>query len=107
VIVPVVPAAGALALTGVIENVHACGTPACDTLKLCPATVAVPVRDVVAVFAATLKSTVPGPVRFAPFVNVRKALPLVALHVHPACVVTLIVPDAAVAVTVVLAGLIE
>jgi hypothetical protein len=87
--------------------VQACEAAACETLKLCPATVAVPVRGVVAVLAATLKSTVPGPLRPVPFVKVRKPLVLFALHVHPACVVTLIVPDAAVAPTLAVAGLIE
>jgi len=37
---------------GAIVNVH--GAPACVTVKVCPATVIVPVRDVVPVLAATL-----------------------------------------------------
>ena len=37
---------------GAIANVQ--GAPACVTVKVCPATVIVPVRDVVPVFAATL-----------------------------------------------------
>jgi len=37
---------------GEIVNVH--GAPACVTVKVCPATVIVPVRDVVPVLAATL-----------------------------------------------------
>jgi len=37
---------------GAIVNVH--GAPACVTVKVCPATVIVPVRDVVPALAATL-----------------------------------------------------
>ena len=54
VIVPVAPVSGAVVLAGLIEYVQGAGAAACDTLKACPATVAVPVRVLCAVFAATV-----------------------------------------------------
>jgi hypothetical protein len=51
--------------------------------------------------------TDPGPVRPVPFWNVRKLVVLVALHAQPLCVLTLMLPVAAAAETLVLAGLIE
>ena len=57
--------------------------------------------------AATVYATVPDPVRPVPFVKVKKLLPLVALHVHPVCVVTVMVPLVPVSGAVVVAGLIE
>ena len=52
--VPVVPVSGDVVLAGLIEYVQGAGAAACDTLKACPATVAVPVRALCAVFAATV-----------------------------------------------------
>ena len=84
-----------------------CGAAACDTPNAWPAMLAVPMRVVVAVFAATAKVTEPGPVRPAPSGNVRNPLLLVALHAHPVCVVTLTTPLDAVSATLALEGLIE
>ena len=84
-----------------------CGAAACDTLNAWPAMLAVPVRGVVAVFAATENVTDPDPVRPVPFWNVRKPLVLVALHAHPAAVFTLMIPVDAVAATLALEGLME
>ena len=42
-----------------------------------------------------------------PFVNVRNALPLVAFHAHPACVVTLTLPLPPASGTLALPGLID
>ena len=67
----------------------------------------VPVRGVVAVFAATENVTDPDPVRPVPFWKLRKPLVLVALHAHPVCVVTLTTPLDAVSATLALEGLIE
>ena len=66
---------------GEIVNVH--GAPACVTVKVCPAIVIVPVREVVPVLAATLKLTVPLPLPFAPAVTVIQAALLAAVQVHP------------------------
>ena len=52
VTVPVPPLAGKVWLDGEIVNVH--GAAGCVTVNVCPAMVMVPVRDDVAVFAATL-----------------------------------------------------
>lgn len=52
VTVPVPPLAGSVALVGEMVNVQ--GAAGCVTVNVCPAIVIVPVRDVVAVFAATL-----------------------------------------------------
>ena len=41
-------------------------TPACETVKVWPAIVSVPVRDDVDVFAATLKVTAAAPLVFGP-----------------------------------------
>ena len=54
VMLPVVPVWGAVVVAGLIEYVHGAGAASCDTLKACPATVAVPVRALVEVFAATV-----------------------------------------------------
>jgi hypothetical protein len=49
---PVDAAAATDAVVGVTSKVQ--GTPACVTVNVCPAIVIAPVRDAVAVFAATL-----------------------------------------------------
>jgi hypothetical protein len=53
---------------GAMLDVH--GAAGCITVNVCPAIVSVPVRDVVAVFAATLKLTDPPPLPLAPEVIV-------------------------------------
>ena len=60
----------------------------CETVKVCPPAVIVPVRGVVVEFAATLNVTVPLPEPFAPPVMVIQLALLVAVHVHPVDVVT-------------------
>ena len=80
---------------------------ACETVKVCPATVPVSVRALVVVLAATVKVTDPDPVRPVPFWKVRKLLPLVALHAHPLCVVTMTLPLVPVSGAVLLVGVIE
>ena len=70
------------------------GAAACETLNVVPATVAVPIRLLVVVFAAIEYVTDPDPVRPLPFWKVRKLLVLVALQAQPACVVTSIRPVA-------------
>ena len=62
-------------------------------MKLLPATVSVAVRDAVVVFADTLKLTVPFPLPLAPMITVTHAALLVAVHEHPAAVVTATVPE--------------
>ena len=80
---------------------------ACETVKVCPATVPVSVRALVVVLAATVKVTVPAPVRPVPFWNVRKLLALVALQAHPVCVVTATLPLDPVSGALLLVGVIE
>jgi hypothetical protein len=80
---------------------------ACETETPLPATVPDPVRELVELLAATVNPTDPDPLRPVPFWNVRKLLALVAPHVHPVCVVTLIVPVVPAAATLRLEGLIE
>ena len=83
------------------------GAAACETLNGWPATVAVPVRALVAVLAVTAKVTEPEPVRPAPLEKLRKLVEVAVLHAHPGCVVTVIVPVDAVSATLTLDGLIE
>jgi hypothetical protein len=66
--------------------VHA--APACETVNVCPAIVAVPLRCVVDVFAATVTVTLPLPVPADPAVIVSQPAPLVAVHAHPLPAVT-------------------
>src|SRR5262249_34465896 len=67
----------------VASNVNVHGAPACVTVKVCPAIVSVPVRGVVARFAATAYPTVPLPMPLDPDVTVNQvgAL-LVAMQVQ-------------------------
>jgi hypothetical protein len=104
-IVPLAAASDTLIVVGLIEYVQACA--ACETVKVCPPTVPVSVRALVVVLAATVKPTVPDPVRPVPFWNVRKLLALVALHAHPVGVVTVTLPLVPVAGALLLAGVIE
>jgi hypothetical protein len=90
VMVPVPPFGFALTRTGEIVKLHdGLGSV---TTKLEPAMVRVAVRGAAVVFAAPVKVTVPEPVRPVPFVIVTQLPPLVALHVHPAVVVTVTTP---------------
>ena len=76
------PAAPTLWLEGDRENApHAAA--ACATVKLCPPMVAVPVRLVPAVLAATLRPTVPLPVPEPPEVTAIHAALLVAVRAQP------------------------
>jgi len=64
------------------------GAAACVTVNVWPATVAVPVRDVVAVFAAMLIATAPLPLPLAPLVTVTHDALLTAVQEHPARLAT-------------------
>ena len=71
---------------GEIVALH--GAPACITVKVLPAIVSVPVRGVVAVFAATSKVTEPLPFPVAPVARVIHPALLVAVHAQPVAAVT-------------------
>ena len=58
-------------------------TPAWVTVTVCPATVSVPVRWVVAVLAATVKLTPPLPDPLAPAVMVIQLALVAAVHEQP------------------------
>ena len=73
-------------VVGLIAKVQ--GAALWVTVKVCPAMVTVPVRAVVAVFAATLMVTVPLPEPVAPAVTPIHEAALVAAQVQPAVVVT-------------------
>jgi hypothetical protein len=75
--------------------VHAAA--ACVTVNVMPATLSVPVRDAVAVFAVAEKFTVPLPLPDAPAVIVSQEAPLVAVHAHPVAAFTPTEPDEAAA----------
>ena len=90
VLVPVPPAAANDALVGEVLNVQLAA--ACVTLNVTPAIVNVPERLVVAVLAATLKPTLPLPVRAAPLVTVIQEAWLTAVHAHPLPAVTVLLP---------------
>ncbi len=80
-------------LAGEIENApHAAASWV--TVKVCPATVTVPVRAVPAALAATLSATVPLPVPVAPAVTVIQLALLVAVRAHPVVPVTVTDSDA-------------
>ena len=78
------------ALEAEIENVQ--GAAAWLTVNVWPATVKVPVRDVVLVLAATEKLTVPFPALLLPPVMVIQAVLLVAVQLQPIPAVTLTLP---------------
>ena len=66
------------------------------TVKVIPATLSVPVRAEVAVFAAAEKLTVPFPLPGVPAVTVSHDAALVAVHAQPVATLTLTDPvDAA------------
>jgi hypothetical protein len=66
-------------------------------VTVCPATVSVPVRELVLVLAATLKFAVPPPVALLPDVSVIQLALLAAVHAHVLPVVALTVSVPAVA----------
>jgi hypothetical protein len=70
---------------------------ACDTVKVCPATAIVPVRDG-PWLAATANCTVPLPLPLAPAVTVIQASLLAAVQAQGVAVVTLTEPDPPLAV---------
>src|SRR5262245_17866696 len=75
---------------GAMVNVH--GAAGCVTVNVCPAIVSVPVRDVVVVFAATLKLTDPPPLPLAPEVIVSHGLFATAVQLQPVPEFTVTVP---------------
>jgi hypothetical protein len=77
------------------------------TVNARPATVSVPVRWLVVVFAATEYPTEPFPLPFAPDVTVIQDAELDAVQLHPEVVVTATMPVFAVAATDVPLGEIE
>src|SRR5436190_18511178 len=54
--------------------------------------VSVPVRELVPVLAATVKATLPLPVRLLPPVKVIQLALLATVHAHPLVVVTVVLP---------------
>lgn len=81
--------------------------PPCITETLCPATVNVPVREVVFVFAATENVIVPAPAPLAPVVTASHASFAAAVHVQPVPPVTVtepVPPDAGIENAAVLRG---
>ena len=88
--VPVPPVAATAWVDGEMLNEQL--APDCVTVKVLPAIVSVPVRDVVAVVAATAKLTVPFPEPEAPAVIDSHDALLAALHAHPDPAVTATVP---------------
>jgi hypothetical protein len=94
-----------LLLAGLIEYVQVVGADVCETVKVLPATVAVPVRKP-EVFGETVNATDPLPDLPVPFWKVMNPLVLVALHAQPVWVVTEIEPLPPAAGMLALAGLI-
>ena len=86
VMVPVAPPGGTVTVRGDTENVH--DAAASLTTKLLPAIVSVADRDCVVVLDAAVNPTLLEPLPVAPLVIVTHDAPLVALHAHPAVVVT-------------------
>jgi hypothetical protein len=97
------PLAGALCEVGLMVNEQPL---VCVTVKVCPATVIVPVRDALWL-ALTVNCTVPLPLPLAPPVIVIQATLLVAAQSQPVTVVTLTEPDPPLAVKNWLVGLME
>ena len=87
----------------VFESVKLQFAAACVTLKVWPATVTGPVRDVPSMLAATLNDTVPLPVPVAPAVTVIQLALLVAVRAQPVVPVTVTVATPPAALTLVLA----
>jgi hypothetical protein len=61
-------------------------------VKICPATVIVAVRPLLALFGETVKETVPLPLPLVPEVIVMNPPLLVAVQAHPSPVVTVMLP---------------
>ena len=80
---------------------------ACETVKVCPAIVAVPVRVVVAVFAATVRPTVPLPLPLAPLATVIQGAALDAVQLQLVPLVTETLADCPAAGALAEPGLIE
>jgi hypothetical protein len=90
-IVPVAPPEATERLAGETVNVQ---MPACVTVTAVPATVKMPVREAVDVFAATVYPTLAAPLPLALLVTVIQEAPLVAVQLQPLAAVTPIVPFA-------------
>jgi hypothetical protein len=99
---PLPPAAPSAWLPGEIANEH--GAAAWSSVKVCPPTVIVPVRAIVAVLAATAYDTAPLPSPEAPAVIVIHASLLVAVQAQPVAAVTVTVPAAPAATALAEAG---
>src|SRR3989442_11743601 len=85
--------ASAVLTAGVVEGFQMLlDCPCCVTVTVCPATVIVPLRDPAPLLAATEYPTVPLPSPVAPAVMVIQVALLVAVQLHPACAVTLVLP---------------
>ena len=67
--------------------------PLCVTVSVCPAIVSVPVRGLVAVFAATVYAAVPFPVPLPPLVTVIQDALLAPVQAQPLVVDTAVVND--------------
>ena len=87
-----------VAVVGDTPNVHA--APSCVTVTVWPATVSVPTRCAVDVFAVALKVTVPLPLPLAPPLIVSQAALLAEDHVQPLAAVTAVVDEPAAEVSV-------
>jgi len=88
------PAGGAVTVSGETLNVHE--APACATVIVWPATVSVPVRAEVSVFAEKENATVSLPRPFAPAVIASQEALLVDSQLHPSAVVTPVLPEPAI-----------
>ena len=99
--VAVPPLAARLCVVGDTVKLQA---PAWVIVTAWPAIVSVPVRELVDVFAAALKATVPGPVPVPPLEIVSQVAPLVAVQPQPAAVVTVEEPGPPAAVTACVVG---
>ena len=90
---PVPPVAVLLTDSGVTVNTHVLvAAAACVTVKVFPAIVSVPERDVVPVLAVAENATVPFPVPLAPDVIDSHDTLSVVVHVQPAATVTVTEP---------------
>ena len=96
------PAAATVWLVGDTAKLHA--ALLCVTVTVCPATVSVPLREVVAVLAATVYMTVPFPLPLPPPVTVIQLLLLVAVQLQPLPAATLTLAPSPAAATVWLVG---
>jgi len=97
VTVPLPPAEVNDCVAALTVNVQGGGAPACVSANVCPAIVTVPVRSLVAVFAATVSCTAPVLLPDAPDATVIHGTFEAAVHAQPApaATVTLVDPPAA------------